>query len=191
MSSNWHSSEPAARVELRLWPGCGKLALSCSVLVVYRGGASAVRAPTAARARSRHARRRCVAEGIRLGVDRQNENRSRLSALHPAQLRRHLRRRRGPHQLRQVRRRCSTSPTTGTACRSPSRSRDFETEVGAAATSRSASAASGGSASCCRSPRPSKIVTIGEGQTLLQHVRRRRPVRRHEARQPVTCSTRG
>ena len=63
--------------------------------------------------------------------------------------------------------RCSTSPTTGTAARSQV-ARRRSRPSGAAATSRSASAACGGFTSCCRSPRPSKIVTIGEGQTLLQ-----------------------
>ncbi len=34
-------------------------------------------------------------------------------------------------------------------------------------------AASGDSANCCRSPRPRQVVTIGEGQTLLQPSDRR------------------
>ena len=57
---------------------------------------------------------------------------------------------------------------------------------GPTATTRSCfSAASGGSASCCRSPRPSKIVTIGEGQTLLQPADGVGRVRRPERRPPV------
>ena len=74
--------------------------------------------------------------------------------------------------------RCWTSLTTGTATTSPSRSAGSR-KSGPAATSRSASAASGGSHELLPFAPPDKIVTIGEGQTLLQRRRRRRPVRRH------------
>ena len=52
------------------------------------------------------------------------------------------------------------------------------------------SAASGGSTSCCRSRRPNKIVTIGEGQTLLQPSD---GVASYVGVQPAacSCSTRG
>ena len=75
--------------------------------------------------------------------------------------------------------------------RCPSRvARSFEAKW-AAATIRSASAASGGSASCCRSPRRSKIVTIGEGQTLLQQADAVGQLRRPASRASCSCSTRG
>ena len=53
------------------------------------------------------------------------------------------------------------------------------------------SRASGGSASCCRSPRPSMVVTIGEGQTLLQTADKVGQYVGIEPGRPAGSSTRG
>ena len=78
---------------------------------------------------------------------------ARLSALHRPRLRRHLRAWTTPRSSARAAAACSTSPTTGTACRRRSR---FATSrrSGPSAPIRSASAASGASANCCRSPPP-------------------------------------
>ena len=69
--------------------------------------------------------------------------------------------------------------------------RFLRAEVVAAPRAAVRSAASGGFTSCCRSPRREQVVTIGEGQTLLQPSRRRRPSTSACSRASCFCNTRG
>ena len=103
-----------------------------------------------------------------VGGSTSGPNRYRLSEMHLSRLRSDLRRRRGPRGLPPLRQPAGRGLRLGRArpCRRPACGRSSRS--GPAPAIRCASAACGGSTNCCRLRRRSSVVTVGEGQTLLQ-----------------------
>ena len=99
--------------------------------------------------------------------DREDGTRRRVPAVHPPRLRRHLRRstrRTSPARSAAT---CSTSSTTGTGCRSRAASRDFEAKWADRLDPLNFSGVWRFRELLPFAP-PDMVVTIGEGQTLLQ-----------------------
>ena len=187
MSSIW-AATAGGRVELRPGQNCGKLALSCSVasdLMARRLGLCAGAAVARAGVSGGAARGE-----LTLASTVANQDRPGLPALHSAELRRHVRRRRGPHELRRVRQPAGRGLRLGRRCACPSRS---PTSSRNGPPQRSALLQRRVAVSRAAAVRPvrARCVTVGEGQTLLHHVRRRGRVRRRASRAACTCNTRG